>query len=150
MRGLMALMAVAVLAAPGAALAAGNNATVYRAELAPVAADATAPTGQAHLVDGKKNDILTIHAKGLTAGITYPWHMHAVAPGVPNPCAPGATPGPIVTAFTYPLLTANPAGNAQAMTKSASFDWGPAANQYYVDIHDPLTDAPIACGVLAG
>ena len=150
MRGLMAVLAVALLAIPGTALAAGKGANVYRAKLAPVAADATAPTGRAHLVDGKKNNILTIHAKGLTAGLTYPWHMHAFAPGVTDPCAPGATPGPIVTAFTYPPLTANAAGNARAMTKSGSFDWGPATNQYYVDIHDPVTDAPIACGVLAG
>ena len=148
MKGLMALLAIALLAIPGTALANGKGAKVYRAKLAPLAVDATTPTGKAHLVDGKKNNILTIHAKGLTAGLTYPWHMHAFAPGVTDPCAPGATPGPIVTVFTYPPLTANPAGNARAKAKSPSFDWGSATNQYYVDIHDPVTDEPIACGVL--
>ena len=150
MKGLIAVMAVALLAVPGTALAAGKGAHVYRAKLAPVAADATTPTGRAHLVDGKKNNILTIQAKGLTPGLVYPWHMHAFAPGVTDPCAPGATPGPIVDAFTYAPLTANPAGNSRAKAKSPSFDWGPATNQYYVDIHDPVTDAPIACGVLGG
>jgi hypothetical protein len=148
-RRLVAFIALALLAVPGTALAAGKGAKVYRAHLAPVAVDATTPTGRAHLVDGKKNNILTIHAKGLTAGLTYPWHMHAVAPGVTDPCALGATPGPIVDSFTYGPLAANAAGNARAKAKSPSFDWGPAANQYYVDIHDPVTDAPIACGVLA-
>jgi hypothetical protein len=149
MRWLTALLAVALLAVPGTAMAAGKGAHVYRAKLAPVAADATTPTGRAHLVDGKKNNILTIHAKGLTAGVAYPWHMHAFDPSAtPDPCAPGATPGPVVPDFAYPALTANPAGNAHAKAKSGSFDWGPATNGYYVDIHDPVTDAPIACGVL--
>jgi len=149
MRRLTAVLVVALLAIPGSAMAAGKGAKVYRAKLAPVAADATTPTGRAHLVDGKKNNILTIHAKGLTAGVAYPWHMHAFDPSVtPDPCAPGATPGPIVPDFTYPLLTANPAGNAHSKAKSRTFDWGPATNGYYVDIHDPVTDAPIACGVL--
>jgi hypothetical protein len=148
-RRLVAFIALALFAIPGTALAVGKGAKVYRAHLAPVAVDATTPTGRAHLVDGKKNNILTIHAKGLTAGLTYPWHLHAFAPGVTDPCAPGATPGPIVDSFTYGPLTANPAGNARAKAKSPSFDWGPATNQYYVDIHDPVTDASIACGVLA-
>ena len=149
MRSLVTFVALAVLAVPGTAVALGKGAKVYRATLAPVAVDATTPTGRAHLVDGKKNNILTIHAKGLTAGLTYPWHLHAAAPGVTDPCAPGATPGPIVDSFTYGPLAAGPAGNARAKAKSPSFDWGPATNQYYADIHDPVTDAPIACGVLA-
>jgi hypothetical protein len=148
-RRLVAFVALALLAVPSTAVALGKGTKVYRATLAPVAGDATTPTGRAHLVDGKKNNILTIHAKGLTAGLAYPWHMHAVAPGVTDPCAPGATPGPIVDSFAYGPLAANPAGKARAKAKSPSFDWGPATNQYYVDIHDPVTDAPVACGVLA-
>jgi hypothetical protein len=147
----MAVMVVALLAIPGSAMAAGKGAKVYRATLAPVPADASTPTGRAHLVDGKKNNILTIHAKGLAAGVAYPWHMHAFDPSVtPDPCAPGATPGPIVPDFTYTPLTANPAGNARSKAKSRTFDWGPATNGYYVDTHDPVTEAPIACGVLGG
>jgi hypothetical protein len=147
-RSLVTFVALALLAVPGTAVALGKGAKVYRATLAPVAVDATTPTGRAHLVDGKRNNILTIHAKGLTAGLTYPWHMHAVAAGVTDPCAPGATPGPVVDSFTYGPLAAGPAGNARAKAKSPSFDWGAATNQYYADIHDPVTDAPIACGLL--
>ena len=114
-----------------------------------MAVDATTPTGKAHLVDGKKNNILTIHVKGLTPGTGYPWHIHAFAEGVENPCAPGAPQGPIDTSFKYGTLTANPDGNASSKAKSATFNWGTATNQYYVNVHHPVTGEPIACGVLA-
>ncbi len=110
----------------------------------------TTPTvsGKAHLVDGrKKNNILTIHAKGLTAGTTYEWHLHAFPVGLDNPCVAGAPVGALDTSFAYRKLTGNSAGNGSAKAKSRTFNWDPA-NKYYVDIHDPLTDAPIACGVL--
>jgi hypothetical protein len=58
--------------------------------------------------------------------------------------------GPEDTSFTYGTLTGNPAGNGSAKAKSPTFNWGDATNQYDVDVHDPVTGAPIACGVLAG
>jgi hypothetical protein len=149
MTRVVALVAVGLLALAGTAVAKTHGAKVYRATLAPVAVDATIPTGKAHLVDGKKNNILTIHMKGLTAGTSYPWHLHAVAPGVEDPCVAGAPVGPIDTSFAYGTLTGNPAGNGSAKAKSPTFNWGAPTNQYYVDAHDPVTGAPIACGVLA-
>jgi hypothetical protein len=146
----MALLAVGVLALAGTAVAKTHGAKVYRATLAPVAADATTPTGKAHLVDGKKNNILSIRMKGLTPGTSYPWHLHAVAPGVVDPCVAGAPEGPIDTSFAYRTLTGNPAGNGSSKAKSPSFDWGDPTNRYYVDVHDPVTLAPIACGLLTG
>jgi hypothetical protein len=150
MKRLMALLAVGVLALAGTAVAKTHGAKVYRATLAPVAADATTPTGKAHLVDGKKNNILSIRMKGLTPGTSYPWHLHAVAPGVVDPCVAGAPEGPIDTSFAYRTLTGNPAGNGSSKAKSPSFDWGDPTNRYYVDVHDPVTLAPIACGLLTG
>ncbi len=109
----------------------------------------TSVSGKAHLVDGrKKNNILTIHAKGLTAGTTYEWHLHAFPVGLDNPCVAGAPVGALDTSFAYGKLTGNSAGNGSAKAKSRTFNWDPT-NRYYVDIHDPLTDTPIACGVLA-
>jgi hypothetical protein len=67
---------------------------------------------------------------------------------VTDPCAPRAAQGSIVTSFTYGTLTGNEDGNGFARGKSSTFDWGAATNQYYVNIHDPVTCAPIACGVL--
>ena len=148
MTRLVTLLAVASLALTGVAAANDNGAKSYRAKLAPVAAGATTPTGKAHLVDGKKNNIVTIHVKGLASGTSYPWHVHSFAAGVTNPCAPGAAQGPIVTSFTYGKLTGNKHGNGAAKAKSPSFNWGAASNRYYVNVHDPATLAPISCGVL--
>jgi hypothetical protein len=147
MKRLLALAAVAVFALTSVAVANHKGAKVYRAKLEPVAASATTPTGKAHLVDGKKNNFVTVHAKGLTTGATYPWHIHEFAAGVTDPCAEGAAQGPIVTAFTYGALTGNEDGNGSAKGKSTTFNVD-AAKQYYVNIHDPGTGAPISCGVL--
>lgn len=148
MTRLVALVAAALLALTGIAVANHKGAKTYRAKLAPVAVGAITPTGKSHLVDGKKNNIVTVHAKGLTAGTSYPWHIHAFAAGEDNPCEAGAAQGPIVTAFAYGTLTGNEDGNGSAKGKSATFNWGAATNQYYVNIHDPATGTPIACGVL--
>jgi hypothetical protein len=147
MKRLIAFLALALLALAGTAVAKTNGAKVYRATLAPVAVGAASPTGKAHLVDGKKNNILTIRLKGLTPGTSYPWHLHAAAPGVDNPCL--APDGVIDTSFAYGTLTGNPAGNGSSKAKSPTFNWGDPTNQYYVDAHDPVTGEPIACGVLA-
>jgi hypothetical protein len=147
MTRLLTLAATAFLALTGVAAAKDNGAHVYRAKLAPVAG-ASAPMARGQLVDGRRHNIVTIEVKGLTPGTSYPWHVHAFAPGVTNPCAPGATQGPIVSSFMYGTLTGDARGNGFAMAPSTSFDWGPATNRYYMNIHDPVTLAPIACGVL--
>ena len=146
MRRLVALV-VAFFALTGIAVAHDNGATVYCAKLAPVGV-ATTPTGEAVLIDGKNHNIAMIDAKGLTTGTSYPWHVHSFAPGVTDPCTAGAAQGPIVSSFTFGVLTGNENGDGFAQAPSPSFDWGPATNQYYVNIHNPVTLAPIACGVL--
>jgi glucose/arabinose dehydrogenase len=149
MRRLFVLMAIASLALPALAVANDTAAQPYRTTLAPVPTGASAPTGKAHLVDGKKNNTVTIEAKGLVSGTSYPWHVHAFAAGVTDPCAPGAAQGPVVASFEpYGPLTGNADGNGSARAWSPSFNWGAASNQYYVNIHDPVTLAPIACGLL--
>jgi Cu/Zn superoxide dismutase len=145
---IVSLTVAGLLALAGVAIASHKGAKTYKADLDPVAAGATAPTGKAKLVDSKKNNKVTVHVKGLTPGTTYEWHVHPFAAGVTDPCAPGATQGPIDTRFAYGALTANEAGNASAKGKSTTFDWGTA--QYYVNIHmPPGAGPPIACGVLS-
>ena len=99
MTRLAVLVAAALLVMTGVAVANHKGAKAYRATLEPVAVGATTPTGKSHLVDGKKNNIVTVHAKGLTAGTSYPWHIHAFTAAVTAPCGQGATQGPIVTSF---------------------------------------------------
>lgn len=140
------LALTALLAAAAVAVAGSSSAKTYKASLKPTTAGATAPTGKAHLVDGKKNNPLSISVKGLTAGTVYPWHVHKFADGVTDPCAAGAAQGPIDTRFTYSQLKANSDGNASAKGRSKTFQWG--SDKYYVNVHDPVSGAPIACGVL--
>jgi Cu/Zn superoxide dismutase len=132
----VSLAVAGVLALAGVAVATHKGAKVYKTDLAPIGT-ATA-TGKAKLVDSQNNKV-KVKVKGLTPGVTYPWHLHAGAT-----CAPA---GDIVVAFEpYGELTANAAGNASARAKSDDFD---TAGGYSVNVHDPAPpNPPIACGVL--
>lgn len=127
------------------------RAKVLKATLGPVGTDAlyAGIRGKAQLVDGKKNDKVSVHVRNLKPGTTYPWHVHVVDADAPNPCVEGAPQGPIVTAFTYKTLKANESGNASSKATSKTFT-ADKTKKYYVNVHDPNTLAPIACGVLKG
>lgn len=153
-----ALATIAALAPAGVATAGHGNhhAKVYRATVAATkpAAIAQLPGvhGRAQLVDGKKNNKVSIHVKGLKPGQTYKWHLHSDAATNLDPC--GARTGPIVTGWTYRgsatpnegLLTANDAGNASGKGRSTTFA-AAAGAVYFVSVQ--LADGtPVACGVL--
>jgi hypothetical protein len=154
---ILLLSSAVVLAAPVGAVAHKgakghkHRAKVFKATLGPVGTDATYAgiRGKAQLVDGKKNNKITIHVRNLQPGTTYPWHIHEFAANVTNPCAEGAAQGPIVTAFTYKRLKANASGNANSKGTSRTFT-ADRTKKYYVNVHNPATGAPIACGVLKG
>ena len=128
----------------------------YKATLKAVGADAAYVTkkfGKAQLVDGKKNNKISIHARHLTPGATYLWHVHQ-AKAAGDPCAEPATvgnPAPY-PAFDYKPAKANAAGNFNRKLKSKTFPLPPAQDTgfvYYVNVH--LEDGTvIACGVLKG
>jgi hypothetical protein len=132
----------------------GKRAKVSKAHLEATEAATTAgipdARGRAHLVDGRKNNKVTLHMKGLKAGETYLWHVHqATAEG--DPCAAGSTVGNPTPypGWTYRELTAGDSGNANSKGRSSTF---PVAEEdtggdYYVNVH--LQDGTvIACGVL--
>jgi len=105
-------------------------------------------TGKAHLVDGKKNDKLSIHVRNLQPGGAYAFQVHQ-ASGPGNPCDPGSgAAGPEVSGWTYRPLNANPAGNANSKGRSRTFSIQTGVT-YYVDVHD-ATGRQVACGVLSG
>jgi hypothetical protein len=153
-------VAVASIAAVGAAgvatAASGHSAKVYRATLNAVNPAATTAglatvTGRAQLVDGKRNNKVSLHMRNLAPGTTYLWHVHT------GDCA--AT-GPPVDGWTYRTqagdngtLTSNEDGNANTKGKSRTFNADPGTS-YSVNVHvsTPTNGLPagtiIACGDL--
>jgi hypothetical protein len=169
MRKLSALVAVAAVAfVPAGALAAkpkpghkhaSPRAKAYKATLKPFGPDAAYVTtrfGRAQLVDGKKNNKVSVHVRGLTPGVSYLWHVHQ-AKAAGDPCDASASgvanPAPY-PAFDYPAsFTPNAAGNYNKTLKSKTFPvTTPGVDSgfvYYVNVH--LADGTvIACGVFKG
>jgi hypothetical protein len=155
MRLTSAIIATAgALAFAGVATANDNHgaksAKVYRATL--VTADAVKlpdVKGKAQLVDGKKNNKISIHVRGLQPGATYTWHIHKAANDTDDPCKPTQ---PVVDGtpfgdWQYGALVANEDGNASAKGKSATFDSRTDPGPFYVDVHQ-ADGSMLACGVL--
>jgi len=107
--------------------------------------------GKAQLVDGKKNNKVSLHVRNLAPGTVYLWHVHE------GTCQ---APGEPVAGWTYRTqvgpdgtLTSNASGNANTKGKSSTFDADPTKS-YSVNVHvSTLTNglAPgtiIACGDL--
>lgn len=160
MTRLLTTAAVASIAAIGAAGTAtaggGHSATPYKASLTAVNPAATtaglvAVSGRARLVDGKKNNKVSLHMRHLAPHTTYLWHVHE------GSCAATGAPVPGWDYRTHVgangTLTANKSGNANTRGKSATFDADPAKS-YSVNVHvaTPTNGLPagtiIACGDL--
>jgi hypothetical protein len=148
------LLAAATLLVAAPASAQKNPAKVYKAHLeanaAATAAGIPDARGRAQLVDGRKNNKVSLHMKGLKAGETYLWHVHQ-ATGEGDPCAAGSTVGNPVPypGWTYRELKANGSGNANSKGRSSEFPaaTGDTGADYYVNVH--LQDGTVvACGVL--
>jgi Cu/Zn superoxide dismutase len=146
----------AICIASVATAASSSSAKAYRASLAAVNPDATTAgladaVGKAQLVDGKKNNKVSLHMRNLAADTVYLWHVHE------GSCADTGAPVPGWTYRTQGgdngTLTTNESGNANTRGKSATFNADPAKS-YSVNVHvSTLTNdlAPgtiIACGDL--
>jgi Cu/Zn superoxide dismutase len=152
--------AVASIAAVGiasvATAASGNSAKPYKASVAAVNPAATTAglatvVGKAQLVDGKKNNKVSLHVRNLAPGTVYLWHVHV------GTCAATGAP---VAGWTYRTqvgangtLTSNESGNANTKGKSTTFN-AAAGQSYSVNVHvSTLTNGLpagtiIACGDL--
>jgi hypothetical protein len=151
-----ALAGIAVLGVASTATAGGSRATTYKASLTAVNPAATTVglatvSGKAQLVDGKKNNKVSLHMRHLAAGTMYLWHVHE------GSCAATGAP---VAGWSYRTqvgangtLTADASGNANTKGKSATFNADPAKS-YSVNVHiaTPTAGLPagtiIACGDL--
>ena len=151
-----AVSIAAICIASVAAAASGQSAKPYKASLTAVNPAATTAgladvVGKAQLVDGKKNNKVSLHMRNLAADTVYLWHVHE------GSCAATGAP---VAGWTYRTqngangtLTSNEAGNGNTRGKSSTFNADPAKS-YSVNVHvSTLTNglAPgtiIACGDL--
>jgi hypothetical protein len=163
----LSLLAVAAALAlvPAGAVAAkpkpkkpSPRAHTYKATLSAVGADAAYTDkrfGKAQLVDGKKNNKVSVHFRGLVPGGTYLWHVHQ-ATGAGNPCEDTTIAGPPYAGWDWTKVnpfTANASGNYNKTLKTKTFPISIAAGDtgfvYYVNVH--LADGTvIACGVFKG
>ena len=135
----VAVASVAAMAVAGVATAASSHsAKVYRATLKPVEPAATTAglatvTGRSQLVDGKKNNKVSLHMRNLAPSTTYLWHVHT------GSCAATGAPLPGWTYRTEDAggngtLTTNAAGNANTKGKSKTFNADPGTS-YSVNVH---------------
>jgi hypothetical protein len=147
--------AVASIAAVGIARVAtadsGHSAKTYKASLAAVNSDRhhRRPRDrrrQAQLVDGKKNNKVSLHVRNLAANTMYLWHVHE------GTCA---APGAPVAGWTYRpqdlgangALTSDESGNANTKGKSATFNTDPTKS-YSVNVHVTTLTNRVAAGTI--
>jgi hypothetical protein len=150
----MSAAAVASIVAIGIAGVAsadsGHSAKTYRASLAAVNPDATTAglatvVGKAQMVDGKKNNKVSLHVRNLAASTTYLWHIHE------GSCA---APGDPVEGWTYRTqvltngtTTSDESGNANTKGKSTTFNAVPGTS-YSVNVHVSTVTNGLAAGTI--
>jgi Cu/Zn superoxide dismutase len=129
----------------------GHSAKTYKASLAAVNPAATTAglatvAGKAQLVDGKKNNKVSLHLRNLAPGTVYLWHVHE------GSCAATGAP---VAGWTYRThdaagngtLTSNASGTANTKGKSATFNADPTKN-YSVNVHVSTLTNGLAAGTI--
>jgi hypothetical protein len=117
MRRLIAPLALAVVLVPGTAQAHSKTQT-YRGTFQYVGADGeyvTGSFGKAQLVDGRRNDKLSVHVRRLARRATYLYRLESSA----KACEAGAPGGTPVSRFKR--LRTNRAGVANSTWRSRSF-----------------------------
>jgi hypothetical protein len=157
----VAAAAIASIAAVGVAsvatAASSHSAKPYRASLRAVNPAATTAglatvVGSSQLVDGKKNNKVSLHMHNLAADTTYLWHVHSGSCAATGPPLPGWTYR-THDASGNGTLRSNAAGNANTKGTSKTFNANPD-KKYSVNVHvaAPTNGLPagtiIACGDL--
>jgi hypothetical protein len=148
----VAVASIAALSVAGVATASsGHSAKTYKASLTAVNPAATTAgianvVGKAQLVDGKKNNKVSLHMRNLAPSTVYLWHVHE------GTCAATGAP---VAGWTYRThdqtgngtLTSNASGNANTRGKSATFNADPTKS-YSVNVHVSTPTNGLAAGTI--
>jgi hypothetical protein len=150
MRKLVALVTVAAFAALPAAAGAHPKAKakVYRGSFQLVGADGSYTRdsfGKAQLVDGKRNDQLSVHVRKLGARVKYTFKLQSAA----QACTAGAAGGTDVPGWKYRrggVLFTNRRGEANSWARARGFKVDPTV-EYFVGVFDS-TNRLVACAQL--
>ena len=148
----VAVASIAALGVAGVATSdSGHSAKTYKASLAAVNPAATTAglstvAGKAQLVDGKKNNKVSLHMRHLAPDTVYLWHVHV------GSCAATGAP---VAGWTYlthdaagnGTLTSDAAGNANTRGRSATFQADPTKS-YSVNVHVSTPTNGLAAGTI--
>jgi hypothetical protein len=136
MRKLIAAATCAALAAVPAAAIAKPRAKVYRGTFQAVGSDGAYTTGKfgkAHLVDGKRNDKLSVHVRHLGSRTKYVFRLQQAE----TACEEGAPGGADVPGWTYRrggVLSTSRKGNANSWARSHTFTADPDT-EYFVGVY---------------
>ena len=131
--------------APPKAKKAPAKTKILRANLDPAGADAVYAKidGKAQLVDGRKNDVLTVHVRRLPARVPFTVHVHQLASG--EACKPGSN-GTDTAFKVRKTVKSNAGGNLNATLRTRGFT-AAKDKTYYVELHGG-GDVVVVCGVL--
>jgi len=148
MRKLVALTIVAAFAALPAAAGAHSKTKVYRGSFQLVGADGSYTRdsfGKAHLVDGRRNDQLSVHVRKLGSRATYTFRLQSAA----TACEQGAAGGTDVPGWKYRrggLLVTNRHGVANGSARARGFKVDRDV-EYFVGVFD-TSNRLVACAQL--
>jgi hypothetical protein len=162
---LLALLALA-LAVPAGAPAkkpdhknghSGSPAKVYKGSFRAAGSEADyngdRKFGKAQLVDGNKNDKLSVHVRKLAPKTSYAFALYRTAKG-DAVCDAGADTGELVTDFVYKPKKTNSAGNFNTKSRSKTFKANPSEFSYFVLVSttkpDGSADQAVSCAALKG
>jgi hypothetical protein len=148
MKKLATLAGVAVVALTPAAADAHSKAKVYRGSFQLVGADGSYTRdsfGKAQLVDGKRNDQLSVHVRRLGSRVKYTFKLQSAA----EACTAGATGGTDVPGWKYHrggVLFTNRHGVANSFARARGFTVDRNV-EYFVGVFDS-TNRLVACAQL--
>src|SRR4051794_32734399 len=145
---LAALAGVAAVALSPAGADAHSKAKVYRGSFQLVGADGSYTRdsfGKAQLVDGKRNDQLSVHVRHLGSRVTYTFRLQSAA----TACEQGAAGGTDVPGWNYRrggVLTTNRHGIANSWARARGFK-ADTSVEYFVGVFDS-SQRLVACAQL--
>jgi hypothetical protein len=143
MKRLIAVLVLAALALVPATASAKSKTKVYRGTFTLVGSDgdyATGNFGKAQLVDGKRNDKLSVHVRRLGSRVTYTYRLQQ------GTCKQGAPGGTDVPGWKYRRLQTNRKGVGNSTARSRTFTASTDA-KYFVGVYSS-TGEIVACAQL--